>query len=336
MNLSATIAKMRAAGMSSEAILLALECLVVDQTPERSGAARRQAAYRERQKHNALRNVDNGDGEMDANKGFDKERFHTSKEITSKQNTPSSADEETKTLIWRICEVVACIPGPLPDDATACHDAVEAALKADGLRVIREAEVRNGDGITGRFDLLVMFAGGRVAIEIDRRLARAKSTQKLLGFDGGRIQILRGSMPPHEIPGIDATLSLPVIHGEKSERGELPDDWEPDGKTWKLAGQLGFTSQEAWDQLERMRDWAKNAGAKGHKSDWNAAFRNWLKRTADERRSKPQASRRNNLHDSLAVLDAVTDEAIRRAGGYGPEGSEENPDLLPGLRKSAA
>ena len=48
MNLSATIAKMRAAGMSSEAILLALECLVVEQTPERSGAARRQAAYRER------------------------------------------------------------------------------------------------------------------------------------------------------------------------------------------------------------------------------------------------------------------------------------------------
>lgn len=117
----------------------------------------------------------------------------------------------------------------------------------------------------------------------------------------------------------------------------LPDDWEPDAKTWALADELGFTSQEAWDQLERMRDWAKNAdGGKGRKSDWNAAFRNWLKRTADERRSKPQATRRNNIHDSLAILDAVTDEAIRRAGGYGPEGSEENPHQLPGLRKSAA
>lgn len=49
MNLSATIAKMRAAGMSSEAIVQALECIVIEQvTPERSGAARRQAAYRER------------------------------------------------------------------------------------------------------------------------------------------------------------------------------------------------------------------------------------------------------------------------------------------------
>lgn len=341
MNLSATIAKMRAAGMSSEAILLALECLVIEQTPERSGAARRQAAYRERQKHNALRNKHNGDvtgDELEAeNKGFDKERFHTSKEITSKQTTDFRADDENRLLVHRICEVVACISGPLPDDATACHDAVEAALVADGLRVIREAEVRNGDGVSGRFDLLVMFAGGRVAIEIDRRQARAKSVQKLLGFDGGRIQILRGSMPAHPIEGIDATLSLPVVHGEKTARVALPDDWEPDARTWQLADELGFTSQEAWDQLERMRDWAKNAdGSKGRKSDWNAAFRNWLKRTADERRSKPQATRRNNLHDSFAILDAVTDKTIRRTGGYGPEGGEEDFGQLPGLRKSAA
>lgn len=325
--------------MTSEAILLALECLVVDQTPERSGAARRQAAYRERQRHNALRNKHNGDvtgDEVEAeNKGFDKERFHTSKEITSKQTTNPIADEAKTLLVHRICEVIHCISGPLPDDATACHDAVEAALLADGLRVIREAEVRNGDGISGRFDLLVIADGERVAIEIDRRMARAKSTQKLLGFDGGRIQVLRGSMPPHPIVGIDACISLPVIVGDK--RGSLPTDWEPDAKTWALADELGFTTQETWDQLDRMRDWAKNAGGgKGRKSDWNAAFRNWIKRAADDRRKQPQASRRNNLQDSFAILDAVVDEAIRRSDGGREEGGEEDAFGFPGLRKSAA
>lgn len=331
---------MRAAGMSSEAILLALECIVTEEvTPVMSGAARRQAAYRKRLKHNAGHNVThNVDNEDTENKGSDKERFHTSKEITSKQTTDFDADGENADLVYRICEVVACISGPLPDDATACHDAVEAALKADGLRVIREADVRNGDGVVGRFDLLVMFAGGRVAIEIDRRQARAKSVQKLLGFDGGKIQILRGSMPAHPIPGIDATLSLPVIHGDKTAKADLPEDWQPSARTWELADNLGFTGQQAWDQLERMRDWAKNAGGgKGRKSDWDAAFRNWLKRAADDKRNKPQASgQRNSLTDSFAILDAVVDEAIRRSDGVGPQGSEEDSFEFPGLRKSAA
>ena len=207
MNLSATIAKMRAAGMSSEAIVMALECIVTEQvTPERSGAARRQAAYRER---NALRNTHNSDVTCDVKK----ESF---------PHTPFKEKINTTTR------------------------------------------------------------------------ARPKS--------------------------------------------DMPEGWEPDGKTWKLAEELGFTAQEAWDQLERMRDWAKNAdGGKGRKSDWNAAFRNWLKRTADERKSRPQTNlQRNSLANSLAILDAVTDEAIRRAGGHGEEGGEEDTIQLPGLRQSAA
>lgn len=118
---------------------------------------------------------------------------------------------------------------------------------------------------------------------------------------------------------------------------ELSDDWEPDGRTWKLADELGFTAREASDQLDRMRDWARNAGAKGRKTDWNAAFRNWLKRAADDRRNKPQAAvQRNSLADSFAILDAVTDEAIRRSDGRREEGGEENPFEFPGLRESAA
>jgi len=214
MNLSATIAKMRAAGLSSEAILAVLECIVLEAKPEKSGAARRQAAYRER---NALRNKRNSDV--------------TSDELVSPLGPPLEG-----------------FPTPLPKTP----------------------------------------------------------------------------------PIIPPSSKKPKAHA-------LPSDWEPDAKTWNLADQLGFTSQEAWDQLERMRDWAGNAGAKGLKSDWNAAFRNWLKRAADDRRTKPKAALRgNNNADSFAILDAVFDEAIRRADGSGEEGREEDNFEFPRLRKSAA
>ena len=139
---------------------------------------------------------------------------------------------------------------------------------------------------------------------------------------------------------VSQTLPKEKINNTTRARAktDLPDDWQPDAKTWALADELGFAAQEAWDQLERMRDWAKNAdGSKGRKSDWDAAFRNWLKRTADDRRNKPQAhTPRNSLASGFAILDAVTDEAIRRSDGFWPESGEEDSFGLSGLRQSAA
>lgn len=119
---------------------------------------------------------------------------------------------------------------------------------------------------------------------------------------------------------------------------ELPADWQPNAKTWALADSLGFQTFEAQDQLERMRDWAKNAdGGKGRKSDWDAAFRNWLKRAADDRKNRPSANlKRHSIADSFAILDAVTDEAIRRADGFSQDGGEADFGEFPGLRQSAA
>lgn len=62
--------------------------------PQRSGAALRQAAYRERVKereHNALRNVDNG---VTGKEGFDKEIPHTPLEITSKKKITTTRARE--------------------------------------------------------------------------------------------------------------------------------------------------------------------------------------------------------------------------------------------------
>ncbi len=80
---------------------------------------------------------------------------------------------------------------------------------------------------------------------------------------------------------------------------------------------------------------------------WKASLDFLLKRTNFTRllegsydrqnaRQRPSAAAKPSMRDGFAILDAVTDEAIRRSDGCWPEGSEEDPFDLPGLRKSAA
>lgn len=317
--MAAVVRELVAAGVTGDALVTAIERIEAASAPKRSAGAERTARWRERHKASQSVTSVTSDDATDANKGFDKERFHTSKEITSKQIPDTGPRDEDFDLVKDVCAVVSCIQGPLPDDATACHDAVELALRADGLAVVREQQVRNGDGIRGRFDLVVSRGQARVAIEIDRRQSRAKSVQKLLGFDGGRIQILRGSEPPHKIEGIHACLSLPVAVMKRNS-GPLPDDYWPSDQVQTLARKLGFNTDQIQDQIERMRDWAKNAdGKKSRKKDWNAAFRNWIKRVADDkqRKSSPygnRASPAQAMRDAFDEIDAHIAERRTSAG----------------------
>lgn len=59
----------------------------------------------------------------------------------------------------------------------------------------------------------------------------------------------------------------------------LPPDWTPNLELVAEAKALGI---DPLDQANRMRDWARAEGAK--KCDWDATFRNWIRRKADEPR----------------------------------------------------
>lgn len=204
------------------------------------------------------------------------------------------------------------------------------------------------DQMAGVLELLA----DRVEAEEARRAAQAerkrKSRARLEGQAQdnpvtvtGQSQDGHGTPSPLVPPLSPAPLSPPIIppsqkHSRARPKTELPHDWQPNAATWAIAETLGFQTVDAQDQIERMRDWARNAdGGKGRKSDWDAAFRNWLKRAADERRNKPQANvNRHTITESFAVLDAVVDEAIRRSDGRGPESGEADFGELRGLRES--
>ena len=54
---------------------------------------------------------------------------------------------------------------------------------------------------------------------------------------------------------------------------QLPDDW------WNWAQTQGWTGAQAVSEAEKFRDyWIAQPGAKGRKCDWQATWRNWIRR----------------------------------------------------------
>ena len=100
--------------------------------------------------------------------------------------------------------------------------------------------------------------------------------------------------PPLGPPPRDGTLfGMPdqeIDHGSKQTgRGSrLEADWQPPAEAWDFGRSLGLDEREVADELDRFRDyWIAKPGKDGRKLDWCATFRNWLRRTADDRGRGP-------------------------------------------------
>ncbi|MDU4679062.1 MAG: hypothetical protein E6Y21_00745 [Cutibacterium avidum] len=86
----------------------------------------------------------------------------------------------------------------------------------------------------------------------------------------------------------------------KTKRGSrLPDGWQPERSDANLAAEASFDAAWLGDQLNRFRDyWTAVTGAKGTKLDWDATWRNWIRRSGDERSPK----RRGNGPDWNSLM----------------------------------
>ncbi|WP_220667454.1 hypothetical protein [Propionibacterium australiense] len=102
----------------------------------------------------------------------------------------------------------------------------------------------------------------------------------------------------------------------------LPEGWTPADTpaARALAAELG-DPQAVARELDRFRDhWAAQPGAKGRKSDWDATWRNWLRRAA-EYTPRPRGNPREGPDwDQLmaqAIAADTADAADARALGGG-------------------
>lgn len=105
----------------------------------------------------------------------------------------------------------------------------------------------------------------------------------------------------------------------------LPDDWtpSPDLIAWS---QSEAPDLDLHDTLARFHDyWHGVAGAKGRKADWDATWRNWVRRAADDARNRPNyrnqaqvlQDMRAQAAQATARREAVQGNALRLIEGSG-------------------
>lgn len=139
------------------------------------------------------------------------------------------------------------------------------------------------------------------------------------------------SRPPNENNSNPPTHTHPEITTPRARMGHrLPADWQPQ----PLTGDLG-KAVAAWPagaierELARFRDWAASAtGPNATKSDWQAAWRNWLRRAEDEGRYRNVRPLRPA--DDLASLrgsrpNAALDMVLQAERELEAEAECENP-----------
>ena len=100
---------------------------------------------------------------------------------------------------------------------------------------------------------------------------------------------------PNRSPNRDPITQKPEARYQKEKKEEpsgsskkrptrLPDDWQPDEA---FARQQGLSLADVARQADRFRDyWRAVPGQKGVKADWNATWRNWVRREAEQRRPR--------------------------------------------------
>lgn len=173
-----------------------------------------------------------------------------------------------------------------------------------------------------------LLSGGRPVDAVDA------TAEKRRAFDRERKRLQRATSTGHPVEihptppeSVEVPLSKDNITTISSlERGapekpvhrtrgtRLPDDWEPTGPDFAVAAQL-LTEAGARAEVEKFRDhWKQQAGAKGVKLDWNAAWRNWFRRAAEYRGSKNGGVVQNRSDPAAGRATAREADFVARVG----------------------
>lgn len=105
----------------------------------------------------------------------------------------------------------------------------------------------------------------------------------------------------------DALESAPA----KKRATRLPEDWRPDPQD-DIASKEGLTHEQAERELDKFRDyWAAQPGAKGRKLDWEATWRNWVRRAGERGASGPAGRYHRQNTQGQPAKESLTSVGLR-------------------------
>jgi hypothetical protein len=123
---------------------------------------------------------------------------------------------------------------------------------------------------------------------------------------------------------------------ESASKGErLPADWRPKAAHYEQGEKLGIRRDQVDAYADKMRNWAEaNAHrAVARKSNWDAAFRNWLADKAERNGGSNGSQRQDGKDRSVsAAADRLVDAGFSfgpRPGGDVPPARENPVRMLP-------
>jgi len=123
------------------------------------------------------------------------------------------------------------------------------------------------------------------------------------------------SLPPNEYISTPPTHTPEIIKPARVRGHRLPTDWQPTSLPADLAAAVKFWPSKALDrEMSRFRDWAASAtGPNAVKLDWQAAWRNWVRKAEDEGRYGRSVGPPGAVVDDLAarILKRQSAENVR-------------------------
>lgn len=141
---------------------------------------------------------------------------------------------------------------------------------------------------------------------------------------------------PASTPEADAELlaryhALAAGSGRKDAHGSrLADDWRPNEAGRALAVSALGSNAAAHAELARFRDhWAAAPGQRGRKADWDATWRNWVRKAAEQApRAGPNVVPMPRKQSLSEALRNMTDDLDNRIDDdvYAAEGAQLRGD----------
>lgn len=148
-------------------------------------------------------------------------------------------------------------------------------------------------------------------------------------------------VPPQNLPGTPADSAPGTVSEPSSNRPSLrakgtrlPEDWRPSEEL------IAWTREHApgvgWPEVDRFRDyWHSVPGQRGRKADWEATWRNWVRKAHDDRtRLSPAGSlqRKSGAMQEQADRAALIQLASNRVVASGGS-ADDTPAVLAELAR---
>lgn len=150
------------------------------------------------------------------------------------------------------------------------------------------------------------------AAERKRRQRERDQSVTVTGQSQDKTQNTPFPAPPNE-NNLTPPTHTPVYNTPRARR--LPADWVPAPLPSQLLDQvLAWKAGLLESELAKFRDWAASAPDKtGLKKDWDAAWRNWLRRKIEE--GPKNGNSGNRQDDGMGRTERAAIQALRELGG---------------------